>query len=156
MRVHGCQHGHSLETVTHRLRPSALSHPLALPALLRDNLFQAFAIQSDALRRTLTFADLLPLAAQLLHGLPSHVMQVVKMVGMQPALHTRYSADVKRQVVDKRGNDRCCFDHFVAVVGLCGDVRRLHDTACWIFHKVALQALASAPMQLPCACNGCC
>lgn len=82
-----------------------------------DNLFQAFTIQSNALRRTLAFADLLPLAAQLLHGLPSHVMQVVK------------------TVVDKRGHDRCNFDQFVAVVGLCGDVRRLHDIACWIFQK---------------------
>jgi hypothetical protein len=46
--------------------------------------------------------------------------------------------------VDKRGHDRCNFDQFVAVVGLCGDVRRLHDIACWIFQKVALRALELA------------
>ena len=60
--------------------PSA-HHCRVLPPPYRDNLFQAFTIQSNALRRSLTFADLLPLAAQLLHALPSHVMQVVKTVG---------------------------------------------------------------------------
>ena len=45
-------------------------------------------------------------------------------------------SDAPRQVVDKRSNDRCCFDHFVAVVGLCRDVRQMHDAACWIFQKV--------------------
>lgn len=54
--------------------------PHSSPSRGRDNLFQAFTIQTNALRRTLVFADLLPLAAQLLDGLPSHVMQVVKMV----------------------------------------------------------------------------
>ena len=43
------------------------------------------------------------------------------------------------QVVDKRSGDRCCFEHFAAVVGLCQDVRDMHDAACWIFQKVSLR-----------------
>jgi hypothetical protein len=62
-----------------RVTPSPCAATLSLRGG-RDNLFQAFTIQSNVLRRTLTFGDLLPLAAQLLDGLPSHVMQVVKMV----------------------------------------------------------------------------
>ncbi len=46
----------------------------------RDNLFQAYALQCNSLRRTLTFGDLLPLAGALLEGLPGHIMSVVKTV----------------------------------------------------------------------------
>jgi hypothetical protein len=51
-------------------------------------------------------------------------------------------ADGAPQVVDKRSSDRCCFEKFVAVVGLCADVRDLYGTACWIFQKVAARRLA--------------
>lgn len=91
------------------------------------------------LRRTLTFGDLLPLAAQLLEGLPGHVMQVVKMVRLLHAAATMRRlvvADGALQVIDKRSNDRCCFNHFAAVVGLCADVRKVYDSACVIFQKV--------------------
>ncbi len=53
-------------------------------------------------------------------------------------------ADGGAQVADKRSNDRCCFEQFVAIVGLCRDVRDMHGAACWIFQKVDTRRMSPA------------
>ncbi len=56
------------------------------------------------------------------------------------------------QVVDKRSGDRCCFEHFAAVVGLCQDVRDMHDAACCIFQKVILRRQCNFFKSQPSSC----